>query len=140
MGNKNSIQLGVGAVVFNDDAILLVKRRNPPHQHQWAIPGGKVNYGESLKNAVKREILEETGVLIDVQEPVYTFEVIETDEKNNATLHYVVIDYTARYLSGKLKAADDAEQAEWITRERFHALDISHITKTLLAEKFQFPE
>lgn len=140
MGNKNSIQLGVGAIVFKDDAILLVKRRNPPHQHQWAIPGGKVNYGESLKEAVKREILEETGIIIDVQESIYTFDIIEADEKNNTTLHYVVIDFTAQYISGNPKAADDAEQAEWISREHFHALDISHSTRKLLAEQFQFPE
>lgn len=139
MGNKNNIQLGVGAIVFKNDAVLLVKRKNPPQQHQWAIPGGRVNYGEPLKEAVRREILEETGIVVDVQESAYTFEVIETDEKSGTTLHYVIIDYTARYLSGNPKAADDAEQAEWISREDFHSLDISHTTKTLLAELFQFP-
>ncbi|MGD8783157.1 MAG: NUDIX hydrolase [Thioalkalispiraceae bacterium] len=133
MRDNNKIQLGVGGVVFNKDMVLLVKRKNPPCQDQWAIPGGKVNFGESLKRAVKREISEETGIEIEVHSPIYTFEIIEPE------LHYVVIDFTTSYLSGELKAADDAAQAAWISREDFPTLEINPITKQLLKNQFQFP-
>lgn len=133
MGNQNSIQLGVGAVVFKDDAVLLVKRKNPPNQDQWAIPGGKVKFGEPLIEAVQREIQEETGVVIVAQKPVYTFEVIEN------SLHYVVIDFTANYVTGEPQAADDAQDAAWVSRENFRSYDINQITRTLLATQFNFP-
>ena len=139
MDNKHIIQLGVGAVVFNDDTILLVKRKNPPNQHQWAIPGGKVKYGEALKEAVKREILEETGIVIHVQEPIYTFEVIKTNDINETSLHYVVIDFTAEYISGTPSANDDAEQTSWVSRAEYSSLDINSITQQLLRDKFDFP-
>lgn len=139
MGQKKTIQLGVGAIVFKDDTILLVKRKNPPNQNQWAIPGGKVNYGEPLKNAVEREILEETGIVIHAQEPIYTFEVIETNATKETSLHYVIIDFTAQYVSGLPSANDDAEQASWVSRDKFTLLEINNITKKLLREQFDFP-
>ena len=87
-------------MVFKADAVLLVKRKNSPNQLQRAIPGGKVRYSEPLKTAVSREILEETRIVIHVQEPIYTFEVIETTRTNNIPFHYVVIDFNAQYISG----------------------------------------
>lgn len=139
MGGTNIIQLCVGAVVFKDDAVLLVKRRKPPNQYQWAIPGGKVRYSEPLKTAAGREILEETGIVIHVQEPIYTFEVIETDRTNDISFHYVVIDFNAQYISGTPRAGDDAEQASWISRQEYLVLNVSNITKKMLREKFEFP-
>lgn len=139
MQNKENIQLGVGAIVFNDDAVLLVQRKNPPNQYQWAIPGGKVNYGEPLKDAVEREILEETNVVIHALEPVYTFEIIETSTTNDTPFHYVVIDFEAQYISGDPTANDDAAKAEWISRKAFSSLEVNNITQNLLREKFNFP-
>ena len=138
MGKQNFIQLGVGAVVFKDDSVLLVKRKNPPNQHQWAIPGGKVNYGESLHDAAAREVLEETGITIDVLKPIFTFEVIETTN-TDTPLHYVIIDFSAEFISGTLTANDDADQAGWIGRSEFSSLDINSVTEKLLREKFNFP-
>ncbi len=138
---QNIIQLGVGAVVFKDDAILLVKRRNPPYRDQWAIPGGKVRFCEPLKEAVAREILEETGIGIDVQEPIYTFEVISDRAENGSQdkLHYIVIDYFAVYRCGDIQAGDDASSAAWISRTTFNDLDVNQETRTLLHDKFSFP-
>ena len=141
ISQQNITRIGVGAIVFKDDAVLLVKRRNPPNKGQWAIPGGKVRFCEPLKVAVSREVLEETGIVIEVREPVYTFEVISA--KNHKTtinaLHYVVIDYRADYLSGEVHAADDAQSAAWITRKDYKNLDLNQETRTLLREKFSFP-
>jgi ADP-ribose pyrophosphatase len=135
---QKNIQVGVGGIVFKDDAILLVKRKNPPNQHQWAIPGGKVKFGEPLKTAVEREVLEETGIVINAVKPIYTFEVIE-NINSDSYLHYVVIDYIATYISGTPAASDDADQAGWIKRSDFGVLDINNVTIKLLREKFNFP-
>lgn len=139
MDDNKNIQLGVGAVVFKDNAVLLVKRKNPPCKNQWAIPGGKVKFREPLRQAVEREILEETGIVIHAQEPVYTFEVIEEDVKNKTELHYVIIDFTAKFLSGEIFAADDAKEAAWVGKDRYYTLDINQETAKLLEKEFKFP-
>ena len=72
--------LAVGAIVFKDQQVLLVKRGKPPAKGMWAIPGGSVELGETLKQAAEREVLEETGIRIKAGEPVHSFEVIEHDE------------------------------------------------------------
>ena len=72
-------RVAVGAIVFKDHAVLLVRRANPPSQDVWAIPGGNVQLGESLQQAAEREILEETGVRIQAGAPVFTFDYIDRD-------------------------------------------------------------
>ena len=139
MAELNQIKVGVGAIVFKDDRVLLVKRKNPPYPNEWAIPGGKVRYGETLKQAVAREIREETGIDIDVMEPVFTFEVLPEDKQSDTGFHYVVIDFNAVYTSGDILAADDAREAAWISRDRFKKIDINQITKSVLRDKFRFP-
>ncbi|MGD8925987.1 MAG: NUDIX hydrolase [Thioalkalispiraceae bacterium] len=138
MEKQTNIQLGVGGVVFKDDAVLLVKRKNPPNQNQWAIPGGKVKLGEPLKTAVEREVLEETGIVIDAVKPIFTFEVIQ-NQNNDTYLHYVIIDFMAEYTSGTPIASDDALQANWIKRSDFGLLDVNNVTIKLLREQFNFP-
>lgn len=132
--------IAVGAVVFHHDRILLVRRKHPPNQEQWAIPGGKVQLGESLRQAAEREIYEETGITIRAGDPVYTFEVIEPDKNGVIAYHYVVIDLHADYISGEPVAADDASEAAWITREDFAQLPVNKTTRYLLQKQFQFPE
>jgi ADP-ribose pyrophosphatase len=73
-------QVAVGAIVIKDGRVLLVKRSQPPSKGLWAIPGGRVELGETLKEAAEREIIEETGLTIRAGDPVYTFDVIERDD------------------------------------------------------------
>jgi len=139
MTTHNHPVLGVGAIVFRDDCILLVKRKHPPEPARWAIPGGKVHFGESLCKAAEREIREETGIIIKAREPLHTFEVIERDVGERTILHYVVIDLLADYVDGKPMANDDALDAAWVDRATFDTLDVNESTKALLREKFDFP-
>jgi 8-oxo-dGTP diphosphatase len=128
----------VGAVVFNDGAVLLVRRANPPARGMWAIPGGSIRLGETLQAAAEREVLEETGVVIRAKDPVFVFEAILRDDRGRVKYHYVIVDLAADYVRGDPQAADDAADARWITRDEMAGLRVNPATRRLLAEKFNF--
>lgn len=128
----------VGAVVFKDDAVLLVKRGNPPSRELWAIPGGSVRLGETLQAAAEREILEETGVVIRAGEPILVFDAIEKDDRGVVKYHYVIVDLAAEYVSGVPLAGDDAVDARWIREDALAMLPVNPATRRLLVEKFNF--
>lgn len=130
--------LAVGAVVFKDDKILLVKRGNAPAENMWAIPGGKVELGETLKEAAQRELLEETGIRIKAGDPVYSFEVIQRNESGKILFHYFIVDLEAQYLSGDIKPADDAKDAAWISEENLNKIKVNPNTLKLLKQKYNF--
>lgn len=130
--------VAVGAVVFKDENVLLVKRRHPPNQGLWAIPGGTVELGETLQEAAEREILEETGVVVEAGEPVYIFDVIQRDPRDGVRYHYVIADVMARYVGGEPSARDDALEARWIGAAEFDALAVSETTRQLLENTLGF--
>jgi 8-oxo-dGTP diphosphatase len=141
VSDKQSVgmpQVGVGAVVFRDDAVLLVKRGQPPDAGQWAIPGGKVRAGETLQQAAEREILEETGITIRAGEPVFTFDLIEKDADDNLRWHYVVVDLVANYLKGEIRAGDDAREAGWFGRGQLADITVNPLTRKMLETRFDF--
>ena len=130
--------LAVGAVVFKDKRVLLVRRGQPPSEDLWAIPGGKVGLGETLQAAAEREILEETGVSIRALDPVYTFDHIERDETGRIRFHYVIVDVRAEYLSGTIRSGDDAREARWVSPDEIGNMTVSSRTRDLLRQLFQF--
>ncbi len=127
-------QVGVGAVVFHENKILLVKRARPPAQGQWAIPGGRLEVGETLQRAAEREILEEAGICIRARHPLYTFDMIERDDDGSVRFHYVIVDLAAEYLSGEPRASDDATEARWLSADELRSLPVSNQTLALLRE------
>jgi ADP-ribose pyrophosphatase len=131
-------RVAVGAVVFNNKRVLLVRRGQPPSEDLWAIPGGSVEIGETLQEAAEREILEETGITIRAGEPVYTFDAIERDGTGKIRFHYVIIDLGADYVKGDPTAGDDALEARWVTAQEIDELQVSPPTLKLLKEKFRF--
>jgi ADP-ribose pyrophosphatase len=131
-------RIAVGAFVFKDNRILLVRRGLPPAKGLWAIPGGKVKLGETLQQATEREIKEETGLIVSAGLPAYTFDVIERDEAGRIQYHYVIVDLTAEYVSGDLLPGDDATEARWVSAAEMKALQVSARTRQALREKFGF--
>jgi 8-oxo-dGTP diphosphatase len=130
--------IAVGAVIFQDERVLLVERKHPPSQGQWAIPGGKVRLGETLQAAAEREILEETGITIRALHPIYTFELIEKDPRGEILYHYVILDLLAEYVSGQPRPADDVSAAAWIDRNTLGSLQVNQETLKLLRQQFNF--
>jgi 8-oxo-dGTP diphosphatase len=130
-------RVAVGAVVFKDNKVLLVKRAKHPARGLWAIPGGKVELGETLQQAAQREILEETGITILSKNPIYTFDVIEKDENNQIRFHYVIVDLVADYISGQPIPGDDAEEVRWVSSLELKNLDVNPGTLKVLDSLFE---
>jgi 8-oxo-dGTP diphosphatase len=103
--------VGVGVALIENDRILLVKRGREPGRGLWAVPGGKVHYGEPMRDAARREMREETGLDVEVGDVVWVGEYIEGDD------HLVLIDFAGSVIGGKLQPADDADDARWVPLE-----------------------
>lgn len=105
--------LGVGAVVFRGDEVLLIERGTPPLKGWWTVPGGMVEVGERLEEAVVREVREETGLAVRPLKVAALFERIMRDTGGRAQYHYVIVDYLCELEGGTLQAASDVASASW---------------------------
>jgi 8-oxo-dGTP diphosphatase len=126
----------VGALIFRGRGrrgpILLVERGGAPLQGYWSLPGGLVETGESLDEAVRREVLEETGLRVQPVEMLGIFERIMRDAKGRAEYHYVLADYICKVVGGTLKAGDDVARVEWVTRARLGDFRLTEGTQAVI--------
>ena len=123
---------GVGGIVLDGDRVLLVRRGRPPQQGLWSIPGGAVELGESLAEAVAREVREECGLDVRVIELVEVFERILHDPEGRVEYHYVLMDYLCERTGGVLHAGDDAAEAQWTPLGRLPGLSITPGTPAVI--------
>ena len=105
--------VGVGGVVVDDGKVLLVRRRYEPLKGHWSLPGGMVEIGETLEAALTRELLEETGLAVDVGPVIEVFDRITPDEDHRIRYHFVLIDYLCWTGGGALRAGSDVDAAIW---------------------------
>jgi|ERR1700757_2496023 8-oxo-dGTP diphosphatase len=129
--------VGVGAVIIDDDRVVLVKRGHAPLEGKWSIPGGVLEIGETLRKAAVREALEETGLTIEPTELLGVFERVIPDQAGRMQYHYVLIDFLCRRKSGELVAADDAEEARWFRREELATLGLAAETEEVILKGFE---
>ena len=122
--------VGVGAVIIdrhqNDRRVLLIRRGTPPLLGEWSLPGGVLESGETLREAVAREAREETGLAIETGEMLGVYERVIRDDVSRVRYHYVLIDFLCRPLSGDLKAGSDAADVRWFTRDELPALNLAY--------------
>lgn len=116
--------VGVGAVVWRGGQVLLVRRGRPPKAGQWSLPGGGQQLGETLLEAVAREVREETGLdLLQVQ-LLTTVDLIDRDLDGRVRYHYTLVDFTAEAAHGEAVAGDDAEAVAWFAPEGLDRLGL----------------
>jgi ADP-ribose pyrophosphatase YjhB (NUDIX family) len=115
----------VGAVVLDGGSVLLVRRGQEPQKGEWSIPGGAVELGETLEQAVRREVLEETGLLVEPVRVVEVLDRIVRDADGRVAFHYVLIDYVCRVTGGTLCCASDADEARWVGVEDLGGLGVA---------------
>lgn len=120
--------LGVGGIIFWDDKLVLVKRGKEPGYGTWSIPGGAVNRGEAMEEAVRREVREETNLDVDVLEIVEVVDPIIKDENNRILYHFVLMDFLCRYKSGRLQADSDVLDACIVSMSELKDYNLPGIT------------
>ena len=116
-------RVGVGAVILHDDQVLLVRRGQSPSFGKWSLPGGLVEVGESIREAVQREIAEECGIKIRVVDVAGVIDRVVRDDAGRVRYHYVLVDYLAYPESMDVVAGSDAGDAQWFEIERVAELD-----------------
>lgn len=105
--------VAVGAFVWRDDKILLIRRGKAPRKGEWSIPGGAQDLGETLEQTAVREVLEETGIHIRVTGLLDVIDHIDRDEQGHIRHHYSLIDYMAEAISGDARPGDDVTEVVW---------------------------
>jgi len=116
--------IGVGAVIVEGGRALLVRRATEPLKGEWSVPGGMLELGEKLRDGVRREALEETGVGVEVGEVLDVFDSIFTDVQGRTQYHYVLIDYLCRPISGEARAGSDVSDVRWVSVEALPAMGL----------------
>jgi len=132
-------QAAVGALVVQNGQVLLVKRGRAPARGQWALPGGRVRWGETLAAAAEREVLEETGIAVRAERIIYTFDNIVRDAAGAVQFHYIIVDFLARPLhpDATPTPGDDADDARWLSPHALADLPVSAPTRQLIQRMLQ---
>lgn len=129
-------RIGVGGVVVVDGRVLLIRRAKAPLLGRWTIPGGTVELGETLEQALAREMEEETGLEVEPIEMLTVFDRIER-EGGEVVFHYVIVDYLCRHVSGEARAGSDALEARWVAPGELEPLDLTAKALEVVGEGFR---
>jgi 8-oxo-dGTP diphosphatase len=127
--------VGVGGVVLMGGRVVLIRRGKEPLRGRWVIPGGTVELGETLHEAVVREMEEETGLVVRPREVVLVFDRIQRDA-GAVDYHYVVIDYLCDYVSGEPRAGSDADEVALVAPDEVDAYDLPPQARDLVLDVF----
>ena len=128
--------VGVSAVIFVDKSVLLVRRKQEPAKGQWSLPGGAVELGEGILEALARELREELSVKIAVGGLVGVFDKIFHDRKNQVQYHYVVVDYWGWLVEGKPTPASDISEALLVPLDELEEFDVDQELKETIRKAY----
>ena len=124
--------VSVGAVILDRGRVLLVKRARPPLQGEWSLPGGVVELGETLPQAVVREVREETGLAVDVGSVLEVIERVQESTDGRVEYHYVIIDYLCRAQPGEPAHGSDAAAVQWADASDLASYRLTPITTAVI--------
>ena len=126
--------VAASAVVLREGQILMIRRSNEPNKGMWSIPGGRVELGETVYEAVQREVFEECNIEIEILRLLNVGDNIIQDDEGRVKYHYILVDFLAEYKCGEITAQSDAEEYRWVTTKELHRLDIAPQLRTLLMQ------
>jgi len=129
--------VGVGAIIVEGERVVLVKRAHAPLAGEWSIPGGALEVGETLREGVVREALEETGLTVEAADLLDVYDRVLRDADERTIYHYVLIDFLCRRLAGELRAAGDAEDVRWFTLAETEVLNLAKDTAEVIRLGFE---
>ena len=129
--------VGVGAVIVQDGRVLIVKRKYDPLAGQWSIPGGAVELGETLEASIAREMLEETGLEIEVGPVIEVFDRITRDEQGSVRYHFVLVDYLCWPIGGALQAGSDVDEAVMVDPASLDEYDLTEKAREVIARALE---
>ncbi len=124
--------VGVGVVVLRGEEVLLVQRGKAPNKGQWSIPGGKQRLGETVIQAVQRELDEETGVKVEQLALLDVVDYIVPDKQGEILYHYTLVDFQGQWLSGKCRSGDDAYAVKWFKLTELSSLSLLAMTRGII--------
>jgi 8-oxo-dGTP diphosphatase len=129
--------VGVGAVIIEENRVVLVKRAHPPLQAQWSIPGGVLEIGELVRDAAVREAREETGLIVEPGDLLGVYDRVLRDPEQRVQYHYVLIDFLCRRVGGELLAGSDAAEVCWFTMGELPELNLAADTQDVIQKGFR---
>ncbi len=129
--------VGVGGVIVHGDHVLLVRRATEPLKGEWSVPGGMLELGEKLRDGVRREVLEETGIHIEPGDVLEVVDSIFRDEQGRTQYHYVLIDYLCRFVSGEAKAGSDVSEVRWVQERELAAVMLRDSIEQVVRKGFR---
>jgi 8-oxo-dGTP diphosphatase len=132
--------VGVGAIIIEQDRVVLVKRGHAPLAGEWSIPGGVLEIGETLREAVVREVMEETSLEVEPAVLLGVYDRILRDADERTLYHYVLIDFLCRRVSGEPQAAGDAVEVRWFKQDEIQALSLAKDTAEVIQLGFEKAE
>lgn len=106
--------IGVGVVVLGADGVLLIQRGKPPRAGSWSLPGGAQELGETVAAAAIREVLEETGLKVQLIGLIDVVDSLQKDDDGNLRYHYTLVDFAAVAEAGVARPGGDAAAVRWV--------------------------
>jgi len=135
-GRPDRPSVGVGAVLIHEGRVLLIRRGKEPLRGRWVVPGGTVELGETLEEALVREIQEETGLLVRPRQVVAVFDRIQR-VADRVDYHYVIVDYLCDYVAGEARAGSDADEVALVAPDELGRYDLPPQALDLVLDVFR---
>ena len=138
MSNKGLLpRIGVSACVWRDGKVLLVERGKEPWKGKWSLPGGSLEFGETVRQAAHRELAEETGIEADLVKLVDVDDAITRDATGEPIAHYSIVCFTGHWRRGEAEARDDATEVQWAEIAALDRLDMTPGTAAYIRQAWQ---